>query len=156
MTDDSVNTDDEALPKLRPKTKAFIDLLDKDPKLTATKAYLATHETTNVDSARASASETLARPNVIIYRAKHVALAKQTVVAVMNNASKRANKPVYQRLALDASNSILDRQLGKATTRVESTNTNLNLSVKANMKLSEDFTAFLKAKTTIDTSSSEN
>ncbi len=135
------------LPKLKPKTKAFIALLDSDPKISHTQAYLDTHKTTNRKAANVMAAQVLAKPSVKIYRKQTEQRAKQTAVAVMDNAIRRKDIPAMQRLALDAANSILDRNLGKATIKQESTTVNTNLNIQASAELNQAFTDFLKGST---------
>ena len=96
---------------MKQRTKAFIDKLALDPKISATKAYLETHETTNSASARASASKLLASPNVRLYMEEHVYKARNRIVDLIDSEKEE--------IALRASDSVLDRQLGRPTQRVE-------------------------------------
>lgn len=99
--------------RLKPKTKQMADLLLGNPELSQTKAYLATHQTNNVDTARVEASKTLSKPNVQLYMDKHINKAKQRVVELVDS-----DKPD---IALRASQDILDRTHGKATVIQENT-----------------------------------
>lgn len=107
--------------KLKPKTKAFADKLLSDPKLSQTKAYMDTHSTTNPRSAAATAAQLLAKPSVQIYMAEHVDKAKQKIVELIDSDKEQ--------IALQASESVLDRELGKATQRVEQTSSGVTLVI---------------------------
>lgn len=98
--------------RLKPKTKQMADLLMSNPELSQTKAYLQTHNTNNVDTARTEASKTLSKPNVQIYMDKHINKAKTRIVELIDS-----DKPD---IALRASQDILDRSHGKATVIQES------------------------------------
>lgn len=138
---DEQNTNNQPLPPLRPKTKAFVDKVLSDPKISHTQAYLATHGTTNANSAKATASQLLAKPNVIIYMKKHEQLAKQTMIEAMRDTeAKWADR-------ISAARDVLDRNLGKPTIRTEVETKNLNINVEASVELGNDFTMFLKGKT---------
>lgn len=107
--------------KVKQKTKAFIDKLASDPKISATKAYLETHETTNPASARASASKLLATPNVRLYMEEHVYKARNRIVDLIDSEKEE--------IALRASDSVLDRQLGKPTQRLETSSQMVYISI---------------------------
>lgn len=124
--------------KLRPKTKAFVDLLDSNPKMTQTEAYLKTHKTTKVSTAVVEASKTLSKPNVIIYRKKHAQM------AVRNIVDMASDKSIHEATRLKANVDILDRFVGKAVQKVESSSVNLNVNVEASEQLNQQFTEFLK------------
>jgi len=104
---------------MKPKTKAFVDLTLANPKLSNTEAYLMTHETTSKATARANASELMSKPAVQIYKQAHVNKAKNKIVELVG--SNRED------IALKASESILDRELGKPLARTNSLNLNVNL-----------------------------
>lgn len=116
------------------------DLLLKDPKISQTDAYIATHKTKSKQNANIQASKLLAKPSVQIYMQQHETLAKETVVDIMNNSQKDDTR-------LKAAFDVLDRNLGKAIQKSENQNVNLNLNIEANKELSENFTDFLKKKT---------
>lgn len=143
MTKVTTSTDEQSLPKLRPKTIKFIELLEKDSKLSHTQAYLDTHQTTNRHAANVEASKLLAKPSVIIYRKKHEELAKRVVVEIALKADKPADR-------LKAAQDILDRNLGKAIQHVESNSTTVNLNVEASQELNDQFTRFLTQSTKKD------
>lgn len=99
--------------KLSPKTKAFVDLLNEDPTISKRQAYIKTHETNNVNTAAVQANRLLKQPNVMIYSQQAVNKARNKIVTLVD--SKRED------IALKASESVLDRQFGKATQKQERT-----------------------------------
>lgn len=108
--------------RLKPKTKQFADLLLQDPTLSQTQAYLATHNTTNSRAAAVEASKNLSKPSVQLYMDSHINKAKMKVIELVDS-----DKPD---IALRASESILDRALGKATVITESnTFTDIHISL---------------------------
>lgn len=131
---------------MKPKTKAFADKLLSDSKISPTQAYIDTHMTENRATASENASKLLRKANVQIYMKKHVKEANRTAVDVMQEARKRKDSSVWQRLAADQAERIMDRALGKPIQRQQTENTNINLNIEANQEISEAFTAFLKAK----------
>lgn len=90
---------------MKKNTKEFIDLLMMKPKLSATQAYIDTHSTDNRASARSSASKLLASPNIQIYLNEHIQKAKNRILDLVDSE--------HEPTAFRASESILDRQLGK-------------------------------------------
>jgi len=106
---------------MKPKTKAFLDTIVSNPKLSATKAYLSTHETTNVASARASASKLLATPNAQLYLQEHVDKARNRIVELIDSDKEE--------IALRASDSVLDRQLGRPTQRIEAVSNVVSINI---------------------------
>lgn len=114
------------------------DILLKDPSKSQTQAYIETHETKSRENAKTQASKLLSKPTVRIYMKRHEQLAKNKIVSLLQAKDE---------IALKAAQDILDRNLGKSIQRQQTTNTNLNLNIDASKELSEDFTAYLKAKT---------
>lgn len=127
---------------MKPKTKAFLDKLISDPKISQTDAYLETHATTNRATARAESSTSLAKPSSQIYLRKHIQKAKENIIEIANKSDKDETR-------LKASIEILDRSLGKSIQRTESQNTNLNINLEASKELADNFTAFLKQNTVL-------
>jgi hypothetical protein len=123
---------------MKPKTKAFADKIINDKKISNTQAYLDTHRTESRKVANVEASKLMAKPSVQIYLKRHEQLAKNKIVSLLGAKDETA---------LKAAQDILDRNLGKSIQRQQTTNTNLNLNIDASKELSEDFTAYLKAKT---------
>lgn len=117
---------------IKKKTKAFVDNLIAHPTKTATQAYLDTHETENRPTARVNASQLLAKPDVLEYLALKAPIAEQAIFQVLQNSKKRKDNPVWQRLALDSAQSVLDRTYGKPLTRTISAQTNINIEASLN------------------------
>lgn len=115
--------------KLTRKQKAFADHLLNNPKDSATEAAAQTYNVSTRDSAEVIASENLSRPSIQLYLEEHIDKAKETVVDIMNNSRILKDEPAHGRLALEASKEILDRNLGKATQRVETHSTSVNLNL---------------------------
>lgn len=110
--------------KLKPKTIAFVEELINDPKQSQTQAYLKTHNTNNPNSARASASQLLATPNVSIYTNAIENKAKRRIAELVNSDKED--------IALRASQDILDRNIGKAVQKTVSTNLNITFEQALN------------------------
>lgn len=106
---------------IKPKTKAFIDLMTDNPKLSATEAYIQTHETDNRKAASVQAAKLLAKPSVIGYKDSAVRKAKNRIVSLVQSSNES--------IALKASQDILDRNEGKAVQKTE------NLSRTVTLKL---------------------
>lgn len=109
---------------MKPKTKAFVDLLISNPKLSQQDAYLQTHKTENKAAARVNASKLLSKPSVQIYKQIHIDKAKRRIVQLVDSDKEE--------IALKASESILDRELGKALSRTNNVNLNINLEEALN------------------------
>lgn len=110
---------------MKTKTKAFINELMVNPKISNTEAYMRTHQTTNRKSASVSASKLLAKPSVSIYLQEHVNSARKRIVELVDVAGK-------EEIQLRASQDILDRSYGKAIqsheVRSEKISINIDLS----------------------------
>ena len=98
--------------KMKRRTKAFADKLISEPKISATQAYLDTHETDNPRSAAVRASELLTKSNVQLYMDSHIDNAKSRIASLVDDAEKDDIK-------LRAAQDILDRTHGKAVQRSE-------------------------------------
>ena len=113
-------------PKLTRKQQAFVNELLQDTKLSATQAAMRTYGTTDkpmsYDTARAVAAENLTKPSIQQYLSDHDFDSQTTIVEMMK---QREDK----RLAFDAARDVQDRIHGKATQRVETVNTGINLSI---------------------------
>lgn len=92
------------------KQKAFADHILNNPKESATKAAQATYQTNSYDTARALASQNLAHPSIQLYLDEHIQMAKDKIVYLSQSADK-------EDVQFKASESILDRALGKAVQR---------------------------------------
>lgn len=117
---------------MKPKTKAFVDEIIKDPKISATNAYLKTHETNNRATARVNASQLLAKDNVHAYLASKSDIAEKTLYQVLSNSKKHKESVHWQRLAKDSANDIMDRVSGKPISRTNNVNLNLNIEQAIN------------------------
>jgi len=98
---------------IKPKTREFIDLLNADPKLSATEAYIRTHSTESRVTAKNAASKLLQKPAVIGYKDAAVKKAKRKIVSLVDSSNEN--------ISLKASQDILDRNEGKAVTKQEIT-----------------------------------
>lgn len=107
--------------RLKPKTKAFIDLMNDNPKLSATEAYIQTHETTNRVAAGNNASRVLKKANVIGYKDAAVNKAKRRIVSLVDSDNENT--------ALKASQDIIDRNEGKAIQKNESISRTVEVKV---------------------------
>lgn len=136
-----VTEDSADLPNLRPKTKAFVDRIIENPKISHTQAYLDTHTTENRAAAAVEAHKTLSKPNVQVYMRKHVKRAKETIVSIMVDTEVKASD------RLRAAQDVLDRSVGKAVQRTESETKNINLNIEASVELGNDFAEYLRSKT---------
>ncbi len=117
---------------IKRRTKAFVDKIIANPTMSAAQAYVDTHETNNRNAARVTASQLLSKPDVLEYMAEKAPLAERSIVQVLQNAKKYKSSPQFQRLTLDASNSILDRTHGKPLTRSIAAHTNINIETSLN------------------------
>jgi uncharacterized protein YccT (UPF0319 family) len=107
--------------KLKPKSIQTLDEILKNPKLSNTENYLKTHPTSNRNSARSSVTELLAKPAAQIYLEEHISKAKHKVVQLIDSDKEE--------IALRASESVLDRELGKPTQRTEVSTTGITLNI---------------------------
>lgn len=92
--------------RIKPKTKAMVDLLHSNPKLSQTEAYIRTHETNNRTVAKNEASKLLTKPSVMIYKASVVKKAKERIATLVDSDNEQ--------IALKASQDVIDRTEGKA------------------------------------------
>ena len=96
---------------LKPKSIATLDALITDPKQTNTQAYMKVHNTQNKMSAGNNVSKLLKKPEAQIYLKKHIDIAKNKIVELTQRGKDE--------VSLRASQDILDRSFGKATTRMD-------------------------------------
>lgn len=99
---------------IKPKTKEFIDLMNDNPKLSATEAYIRTHKTESRITAKNAASKLLQKPSVIGYKDSAVRKAKRRIVELVDSSNES--------IAIKASQDIIDRNEGKAVQKSESVN----------------------------------
>lgn len=125
--------------KLTRKQKAFADKIINEPKISATQAVIQAYgkptKPVTYGSARMMAAENLAKPNILKYLHAHAVIAESKVIEAMDATQKVYMKgtPIDEipdnAIRLQAANSILDRVHGKATQRVESTNTSVSIKL---------------------------
>lgn len=99
--------------RIKPKTKAMVDKLLDNPKMSQTEAYIQTHDTENRLNAGIAASKLLKQPNVMIYKDSAIRKAKKRVVSLVDSENEN--------ISLKASQDILDRTEGKAAQKTEHT-----------------------------------
>lgn len=104
---------------IKSKTKQFADKLIADPTKTQTDAYLEVHPEATKATARARASELLAKPEVQIYMEKHVDKAKQTIVGLLDSDKEE--------MRFKASEHITAYAYGKPVTKSNNINFNINV-----------------------------
>jgi hypothetical protein len=111
---------------LTTKQKAFVDVLVNNPKTSATQAILQTYgkpgKPPTYQTAQQLAHENLTKPNVQLYMDKHIEKAKSKIISLIDSEKDD--------IALRASDSVLDRALGKATQRVEAQSTSVNITIE--------------------------
>lgn len=107
--------------RIKPKTKAMVDKLLNDEKLSQTQAYIDTHNTSNRRTAAIAASKLLQKPNVQIYKDSAIRKAKTKIVSLVDSGNEQ--------IALKASQDILDRTEGKAAIKTEHTSKTVHVSV---------------------------
>lgn len=98
---------------LKPKTVAMIELMENNPKLSQTEAYIRTHETNSRKNASIEASKLLNKPSVRIYKDSAIRKAKKRIVSLVDSENEQ--------IAFKASADILDRTEGKAAQKTEHT-----------------------------------
>lgn len=111
------------------KEQSFVKQLLDNPKLSATKAVLQSdYDVKSYGSARAIASENLAKPHII----SRLGQASDIVESALVNTVKDwggSDKPREREIALDSAKFIHDKVHGKATQRVEQTTTGVSLVI---------------------------
>ena len=115
---------------MKPKTKAFLDEIAKNPRQSNVDAYINTHKTNNRKSAGASASKLLAKPSSVIYLEQHIDKARNRIIDLVDSASK-------EEIQLRASQDILDRSYGKATQINEITKRGITLNIDLTSSLQD-------------------
>lgn len=109
---------------IKEKTREFIDLMNDNPKLSATEAYIRTHSTTNRITAGTAASKLLKKPSVIGYKDSAVKKAKRRIVTLIESDNES--------IALKAAQDVIDRNEGKSVQKTE----NLSRVVEVKLDLS--------------------
>ncbi len=124
--------------KLTRKQEAFVRFLIGNPKASATEAASQSYNVRNRVVAGSIGKENLQKPQIMAVLEKHD-LQAQKVLSEGLQAKRRhynsgeliAEEPDHL-VRLRAADSILDRLHGKATQRVESTSTSVNLNLSLN------------------------
>lgn len=98
--------------RLRPKSKAVLDELVNDPKLTQTDAYLKHHNVSR-QVAGVKASQLVNKDSARVYTSSVEGRAKRRMASLIDSKNES--------IALKASDSVLDRNLGKSIQRSENT-----------------------------------
>ncbi len=107
--------------QLTRKQKAFADELLNNPKQSATQAAVKTYNVSSPGAAAVQAHQNLMKPNVQLYLSEHIDKAKNRVITLVDSDKEE--------IALRASDSILDRALGKATQKIEQHTTAVTLEL---------------------------
>lgn len=107
--------------RIKPRTKAMVDMLEEDKSLSQTEAYIRTHETSSRKNAAIAASKILKKPNVQIYSNSVVKKAKTRIGSLVDSSNES--------IALKASQDIIDRTEGKAIQRNETTSKTVTVSL---------------------------
>lgn len=114
---------------LKVKSKEVLDLIASEPKISGTDAYLKVHKTENRTTAASNVHQLLKKPEAQIYLEKHIRKARNTIVSLLDSEKDD--------IRLRSADSILDRQLGKATQRTEINTTGVTLTIDLTSALSD-------------------
>lgn len=117
---------------LKRNSKAILDIIAEQKDKNYTKAYKMIHPNASDVTARNNASQLVRKPEAQIYLQQHVKKARSRIVELVD--SEKGD------IALRASQDILDRSHGKATTRVESSSTGVTLNIDLFSALDDDIT----------------
>ncbi len=107
--------------RLKPKTKAMIDDMLDDPRLTQREAYLRHHKTTNIKTVDRALNRTMNKPSVIGYKDSAVRKAKRRIIELVESKNES--------IALKASADIIDRNEGKAVQKNESISRTVDVKI---------------------------
>jgi len=103
---------------LKENSKRILDIIASDPAMNYTKAYKQVHPTASDVTARNNSSQLLKKPESQIYLQKHIQKAKNRIIQLVD--SEKEN------IALQASESVLDRALGKPVQQTQNINLNID------------------------------
>ena len=106
---------------LKVNSKKILDIIASEPGINYTQAYKQIHPTASDNTARNNSSQLLKKPESQIYLQKHIESAKSRVVELIS--SEKEN------IALQASEAVLDRALGKSIQRVQTENKHLVMHI---------------------------
>lgn len=106
------------LKPLTRKQKAFADTILNKPKQSATETAMQTYDIENRNTARAIASENLAKPSIQSYLEQHSDLTEQTIVNTIKEYA--VSDDIKQRtLAITSSQWVHDKIHGKAKQQID-------------------------------------
>jgi phage terminase small subunit len=119
---------------LTSKQKAFADEIIKNPHISNTQAAINTLDVTTENSAAVSAYKMMQTEKVQAYLAKHSQKAEDTILEVMEYSrvyGKTGGKEgaAYAAVAVTVAKDVLDRLHGKATQKIETQNTSVNVNI---------------------------
>lgn len=96
---------------IKPKTKAFIDILNDEEGITQVEAYKRVHPKASYNTAASASTNLLKKPSVIGYKDSAVRKAKRRVIELVDSDNENT--------ALKAAQDIIDRNEGKAVQKNE-------------------------------------
>lgn len=114
---------------LKANSKAVLDIIATQKKRNASKAYKEVHPDATNASAIALASALMAKPEAQIYLQQHVNKAKARIVELVDSEKED--------IALRASESILNRELGTPTQRIAQTTSGITLTIDLTSALNQ-------------------
>ncbi len=119
---------------LKANSKKVLDIIAGQKKRNAAKAYQEIHPEANKVTAFTNAYQLLKKPEATIYLQEHINKAKSTIVELMDSEKDE--------IRFKSSEAILDRELGKATQRIEqhTTGITLNLDLTSSLSIEPDST----------------
>lgn len=117
---------------LKANSKKTLDIIAGQEKRNATEAYIQTHPDVSRAVAQAQSAKLMAKPEAQIYLQEHVNKAKETIVSLMDSDKDETR--------FKASEAILDRELGKATQRIEQHTTGVTLTIDLTSALAQTAT----------------
>lgn len=106
---------------LKVNSKKILDIVASGTAQNATDAYRQVHPTASDITARTNSHKLIKKPESQIYLQKHIESAKSRVVELIS--SEKEN------IALQASEAVLDRALGKSIQRVQTENKHLVMHI---------------------------
>jgi len=117
---------------LKENSKRTLDIIAGQKKQNATAAYKEVHPNASDITAAVNSYRLLQKPEAQIYLEKHITKARNKVVQLVE--SKKEG------IALQASEAVLDRALGKATqrTEVQTTGVTINIDLTTGSSLAQD------------------
>lgn len=106
---------------LKANSKKILDIIAGQPGINQTDAYRQVHPNAADITARANAYQLMKKPEAQIYLQKHIDKAKETVVGLLDSEKDD--------IRLRSADSILDRELGKATQRIEQQTNKVSINI---------------------------